>query len=97
MSDQRYRVVIGLSVSKEEMPGFSDNGIVYHNMKYDQMVKVQELFAKHSSSILVGIAGLVDDLVAVGVDEAVSRVGPDNMATREMQPNPIQRDPGAIR
>ena len=87
MSDERYKVVIGMSVTKQDgNTEFADFGIVYSNMHYDQMVHVEGAFAKHAEDVNKGIEGLVADLVQMGVDEIEVRKDPG-----------AAKNPGAIR
>lgn len=75
MSEDRYKVVIGMSIVKEGNPGFADFGIVYHNMPYDKMVAVEAALSKHADTVNEGLKPLVEELVAMGVMEAELRKG----------------------
>lgn len=75
MSDQRYRVVLGLSIVKDDTPGFSDAGVVYHNCKYEQVLELQALFEKHSQEFLAGVSTMLRDGITIGVGEIADRTG----------------------
>ena len=68
--DSRYRVNIGLSIVKQEYPGFADFGITYENMDYEKTVQVEAAFDRHADAILTAMKGLREELVAMGVMEA---------------------------
>jgi hypothetical protein len=74
-NEDRYKVVIGMSIVKEGTPGFADFGISYHNLPYDMMVQVEAAMAKHADAINEGLKPLVADLVGMGVEEAKVRKG----------------------
>lgn len=82
MSDERYKVVIGMAVTKQDgNVEFADYGIVYSNMHYDQMVQVEAAFAKHADEINDGMRPLIADMVQMGMDEIPKRMGPTEKPT----------------
>lgn len=71
--DKRYRVNIGLSVTKQEYPGFADFGITYEMMDYEKVVEVEEVFNRHADTILEAMKPMREELVALGTMEVESR------------------------
>ena len=69
---EKYKVVIGMSVTKES-EAFADFGLVYSGMGYEDVVKVEAAFAKHSQGIINAMDGLVADLVQMGVDKVIEK------------------------
>lgn len=94
MSEDRYKVVIGMSIVKEGTPGFADFGIVYSNMPYDKMVAVEAALARHADKVNEGLKPLVEELVGMGVMEAEVR---KTAATEEVETPDIPKPRGAIR
>lgn len=67
MAEDRYRVVVGLSIVPNDAAGFSDFGLVYHDMPYNLMVQVEGVFAQHAEVIQKAMGPMIEDLVAMGV------------------------------
>lgn len=70
MTDQKYRVSIGVSVVKAESPGFANHGTTYFNLDEEQITVIQQLAEKHKAEITAGMTGLYADLVALGYEQA---------------------------
>jgi hypothetical protein len=78
MEEDRYKCVIGMGITQcENNREFSDYGIVYSMLKYDQMVMVQQAFAKHATQITQAMEPLIQDLVLIGIEETKLRTGKD--------------------
>lgn len=88
MSDQKYNVTLGASITKAEESRWADFGVVYTGMSYDQIVELEAIIAKHSEAMLAGMRDLISDLVAIGYQESEKR----KAQTEEVkQPNGVIR------
>ena len=78
MEEDRYKCVIGMGITQcENNREFADYGLVYSMLKYDQLVEVQQAFAKHGTQITQAMEPLIQDLVQIGLEEAKLRTGKD--------------------
>lgn len=73
VSNDRFRVNIGMSVVKDEFPGYGSFGLTYHNMPYADMVRLEAIFDKHADSIIEALGPLREDLVNIGMQFAQDR------------------------
>lgn len=75
MSNDKYKVVIGMSVMKEGAEDFFDGGLVYHNLPEDMLVQLEAVFAKNASGMVAAMEPMVDELVRMGVEKAERNLG----------------------
>ena len=70
MAEDRYKVVLGASITEKETgAAWCDMGIVYYDMGYAKMVQVENVLTKHAKDIVIAVQPAIDDLMKLGLED----------------------------
>ena len=72
MSEKRYAATIGMCILPANVNSVSDFGLRYGKLHYADMVGLEATFAKHKDAILAAMEPFIQDLIGMGMAQALS-------------------------
>ena len=68
--EKRYAVTVGVCILPADVKSVTDVGLRYGKLRYEDMVAVEGVLAKHKASLDAALEPIIKDMIAMGVEQS---------------------------